>query len=134
MSVTLVDRRVLRPLESSVGVTHRLLVGGDRLCLLHGETPAVTGRAVGAVVRAGARDEKAGVRLDVDPGANLSVIDVVEVLGWVRCDGVDTLGQWEGEETTGQGVQFGVPVVVRIKTKLRQIAQPCCRYFLRLSQ
>ena len=73
------------------------------------------------MVRAGARDEKAGVRLDVDPGANLSVIDVVEVLGWVRCDGVDTLGQWEGEETTGQGVQFVVPVVVRIKTKLRQL-------------
>jgi hypothetical protein len=90
VSVTLVDGRVLWPLQSSVGIPHRLFAGGDSLSLLHGEPPALTGRTVGTVVRAGARDEKAGVCLDVDPGANLSVIDVVEVLRWVGCDGVDT--------------------------------------------
>ena len=115
VSVTLVDGRVLRPLQSSVGIPHRLFAGGDSLRLLHGEPPALTGRAVGTVVRAGARDEKAGVCLDVDPGANLSVIDVVEVLRWVGCDGIDTLVQWEGEEKAGQRVQFRVPVVVKIK-------------------
>lgn len=90
--VTLVNGRVLWPPQPAVDVAHRVLAGFDLLGLLDGEQPALAAGTIGAVVGAGAADEEAWVSLDVDPGAYLSVTDVVEVFRRIGGDGVDTLG------------------------------------------
>ena len=97
--VTLVDRRMLWFLQPTVPIPNRLLARVNSLCLLHGEQPALARGAVGAVIGARAGHEEAGICLDVDAWADLSVAYVVEVLWRVRGDGINTLGtRWEGGE------------------------------------
>ena len=65
------------------------------------QQPALTLGAVGAVVGAGAGDEEGGVGLDDHARPGLPVVNVVEVLGRVGGEGVDTL-QEGGREGRGR--------------------------------